>query len=237
MKKACLLSLMGAGLLLAAPFAVPCAAQKPEPPKLQVPQPGVPQIMTIEGRYVRIAYNNEGFVTLGYKLANLSVGEPWMLLEVGFTVRDGVPNYKLTPDALTLSTPDGKTVPLPSVQEFRGANEIRALQNREKVVRDSINYFPPSAHDACSVQFFTQTESRAMSWDQVELSNTRACLGRLYFKVPGGITYGQHWLNVKFAQSVVRVPFRILTEEEDKRLDKNYKDIKKQMDDAFKKKN
>jgi hypothetical protein len=88
-----------------------------------------------------------------------------MLLEVGFTERDGVPNYKLTPDALTLSTPDGKTVPLPSIQEFRGANEIRALQAREKVVRDSINYFPPSAHDACSVQFFTQTESRAMSWE------------------------------------------------------------------------
>jgi len=38
--------------------------------------------MTMEGRYVRIAYNNEGFVTLGYKLANLSVGEEWMLLEV-----------------------------------------------------------------------------------------------------------------------------------------------------------
>jgi hypothetical protein len=54
--------------------------------------------------------------------------------------------------------------------------------------------------------------------------------------VPDGITYGQHWLNVKFAQSVVRVPFRILTKEEDKLLDKNFKDIKKQMDDAFKKK-
>jgi hypothetical protein len=76
-----------------------------------------------------------------------------------------------------------------------------------------------------------------MSWGQVELSNTRASLGRLYFHVPGGITYGQHWLNVKFAQSVVRVPFRILTKEEDRLLDKNYKDIKKQMDDAFIKKN
>jgi hypothetical protein len=42
---------------------------------------------------------------------------------------------------------------------------------------------------------------------------------------------------VKFAQSMVRVPFRILTKGEDKLLDKNYKDIKKQMDDAFKKKN
>ena len=236
MKRVCLTLLIGAGLLLAGPLAVPCAAQKQEPPKVQMPQPGVPQIMTMEGRYVRIAYNNEGFVTLGYKLANLSVGEPWMLLEVGFTVRDGVPNYRLTPEALTLTTPDGKTIPLPSVEEFRSSNEVRALQMREQVQRDSINYFPPSASQACSVQFFTQTGSRAMSWGEVELSNTRACLGRLYFHLPGKIAYGQHWLNVKFAKSVVRVPFRILTEAEDKLLDKNYKDIKKQMDDAFKKK-
>ena len=68
------------------------------------------------------------------------------------------------------------------------------------------------------------------------MTDQRACLGRLYFPVPGGITYGQHWLNVKFANSVVRVPFRILTEEEDKLLDKNFKDIKKQVDEAFKKK-
>ena len=54
--------------------------------------------------------------------------------------------------------------------------------------------------------------------------------------MPGGITYGQHWLNVKFEKSQVRVPFRVLTKEEDKMLDKNFKDIKKQVDEAFKKK-
>jgi hypothetical protein len=205
-----------------------------EPPKVKVPEPGVPQIMTMEGRYVRIAYNNEGWVTLGYKLANLSVGEPWMLLEVGVALRDGVPDYELTREAVSLET-DGKTIPLPSVAEFR-KGDVRALQVREKVQRDSINYFPPNAHRACSIQFFTDVDSRAMPWDKVELSDQRACLGRFYFEVPGGITYGQHWLNVKFAKSVVRAPFRILTKEEDKLLDKNYKDIKKQIDEAFKKK-
>jgi hypothetical protein len=213
----------------------PLAAAAQEPPKVQVPDPGVSQIMTMEGRYVRIAYNNEGFVTLGYKLANLSVGEEWMLLEVGFALREGVPDYELTRGAISLETPDGKTIPLPTIEEFR-KGDVRALQMREKIQRDSINYFPPNAYKACSVQFFTSVDSRAMAWDKVELSNQRACLGRLYFPVPGKITYGQHWLNVKFAKSLVRVPFRILTEEEDKLLDKNYKDIKKQVDEAFKKK-
>ena len=52
--------------------------------------------------------------------------------------------------------------------------------------------------------------------------------------MPGGIKYGQHWLNVKFEKSLVRVPFRILTEDEEKFLSKNYKDISKQVKDAFK---
>ncbi len=82
--------------------------------------------------------------------------------------------------------------------------------------------------------FFPDLTSRALPVDEVELSNQRACLGRLYFKIPGGVAYGQHWLNVKFAQSLVRVPFRILTKEEEKLLDKNYKSISKQVKDAFK---
>ena len=43
------------------------------------------------------------------------------------------------------------------------------------------------------------------------------------------------WLNVKFPQSVVRVPFRLLTKDEEKTLGKNYGDIKKQVDAAFRK--
>ena len=50
----------------------------------------------------------------------------------------------------------------------------------------------------------------------------------------GGIKYGQHWLNVKFQNIVVRVPFRILTKEEEQSLSKNFKDIRKQVEDAFK---
>jgi hypothetical protein len=231
MRDKCLLSLLAVGFVSLWPLAA--AAQ--EPPKVQIPQPGVPQIMTMEGRYVRAAYNNEGYVILGYKLANLSVGETWMLLEVGVALREGVPDYDLTREAVSLTTPDGKETPLPTIAEFR-KGDVRALQAREKVQRDSINYFPPNAYKACSIQFFTDVDSRAMAWDKVELTNQRACLGRFYFPVPGKITYGQHWLNVKFAKSLVRVPFRILTKEEDKFLEKNFKDIKQQVDEAFKKK-
>jgi len=231
MKKALAVSLAIAGLAALSPLA----AQNQQKPTVQIPQPGVPQIMTMEGAYVRAAYNNEGYAILGYRLANVNVGEELMLLEFGTTVRDGVRNYTLTRDALSLETPDGKTIPLMSVKEYRDS-DLRALERQATVTRDSISYFPPGATRACRIGFFAELGSPAMSYNEVELSKDRACLGRLIFRVPGGVKYGQHWLNVKFRDSLVRVPFRILTKEEDRLLSKNYGDIKKQVEEAFKKK-
>ncbi|HEX4913129.1 MAG TPA: hypothetical protein VFV51_04185 [Vicinamibacterales bacterium] len=223
------LLLAGVGLTC---LAATLTVQAQEKPVVKIPNPGVPEVMTIEGNFVRAAYNREGYVILGYQLANRSLGEEWMLLEVGMTVLDNTPAYELKRDAMTLSTPDGKTIALATIQEHR-EGDTRALQQRERVQRDSINYFPPKASQACRLGFFAELDQRAMPWDQVELSNTRACLGRLYFKIPGGIQYGQHWLNVKFANSTIRVPFRIFTKEEERTMDKNYKDIRRQVQDAF----
>jgi hypothetical protein len=230
------LSIVIVALVALWPAAVPpAAAQAQQPPTLQMPQPGVPEIMTMEGKFVRAAYNNEGYVILGYQVSNRSVGEEWMLLEFGITVRDNTPDFTLKRDALSLTTPDGQTLPLPSIEEHRKGN-TQALQNRARVQRDSINYFPPGASKACAVVFFPDLTNRALPRDEIELSNTRACVGRLFFHVPGGIKHGQHFLNVRFEKSVIRVPFRILTEEEEKFLSKNYGDIEKQVKDAFRKK-
>jgi hypothetical protein len=224
-----LMAAVVAGLVWTGPLVMPGNAQAPT---VQIPKPGVPEIMTMEGKFIRVAYNNEGYVILGYQAANRSAGGDWMLLEVGMTVMDKVPNYMLTRDAITLDTPDGKSIPLATITEFQSGN-TQALQSRAKVQRDTISYFPTKASTACRLGFFADLEDRARPWDQVELSSMRGCLGRLYFQVPGGIKHGQHWLNVKFAQSLVRVPFRIMTEEEEKMLSKNYKAIDKQIEEAF----
>lgn len=232
MKARSLLPLVALGLLSSLPLVARDEPAK-EPPQIKIPQPGVPQIMTMEGRFVRAAYNNEGYAILGYRVANLSVGQKWMYLDLGLTVRDGVPDYTITREALSLETPDGQTIALATNDEYRTA-PLGALEKRASVQRDSINYFPPHAKSACRIGFFADVDSSGKAWDQVELNSQRACMGRIYFQVPAGIAHGQHWLNVKFAQSTVRVPFRILTDEEYKLLDKHYKSIEKQVKEAFK---
>ena len=150
-----------AGLLSLWPLQMKGDAQAQATPTVQIPQGGVPQILTIEGKFVRAAYNNEGYVILGYQASNRSIGEDWMLLEVGMTVRDKVPNYKMTREAISLELPDGKTLPLPTVTEQRSGN-VQGIQQRAKVQRDSINYFPPGASRACGLLFFPDLDSRGL---------------------------------------------------------------------------
>jgi len=152
--------------LFAVGFAVSMAAQEKQKPTVQIPQPGVPQVMTLEGQYVRAAYNNEGYVILGYRTANQSVGDEWLLLEVGATLRDGVRRFNLTREAISLETSDGTKVPLPTIEEYRQV-DLRALDRRASVVRDSINYFPPTASQACRIGFFAETGSAAMAWNRI----------------------------------------------------------------------
>src|SRR5262245_8171360 len=221
------------GLISVWPFQTNGGAQTQEKPIVQIPKPGEPEILTMEAKFVRAAYNNEAYVILGYQASNRSIGEEWMLLEVGMTVFDNTPDYTLKREAISLETPDNKTIPLATVAEQREGNP-QAIQQRARVQRDSINYFPPRASRACAILFFPELGSRTLPYDQVDLTNDRACLGRLYFKIPGGIAYGQHWLDVKFEKTTVRTPFRILTKDEEKFLSKNYKSIEKQVKEAFK---
>ena len=50
---------------------------------MKIPDAGVPEIMTMEGKFVRAAYNNEGYVILGYQPANRSIGEEWFSSRLG----------------------------------------------------------------------------------------------------------------------------------------------------------
>ena len=220
------------GALLCSPV-LPVSAQDAPKPKPKAPEPTVPEIFTLMGQFVRVAYNNEGYVTLGYRTANSSVGNEWMLLEIGLTVRRGTETEVLKRDAFSLQTPDGKTTPLATQQLYR-TGELRGMQTMANQLRDTISYFPGDVVRRCAISFFSDPDSRNLSYDQVELNSQNGCLGRIYFHIPGGIKTGQHWLKVKFAKGEVQVPFRILTKEEEKEFRKTWEDLKEEHDDATK---
>jgi hypothetical protein len=189
----------------------------------------------VEGQYVRVAENDTGWVVLGYRMANESVKEEWMLLEVGITLQKGVKSRELTRDQIKLVTPDKQVISLPSQEEFaKVAASLGALNERAAMMNDSIDYFPPGTNQACRIGFFASTEGATrdmVSFNQVDLSSQRACMGRLYFQVPGGIQYGNYNLDVNFGDSVVKVPMDIMTKEQAEAFEKEWKDQKKDKKD------
>jgi hypothetical protein len=212
---------------------LPLLAQDTPKPKPKAPEPTVPEIFTLMGQFVRVAYNNEGYVTLGYRTANASVGNEWMLLDIGLTVRDGADTEVLKRDAFSLQTPDGTTLPLATQQEYR-TGELRGMQTLANHTRDTISYFPGGVSRRCAISFFSDPDKKNLTFDQVELNSQSGCLGRIYFHIPGGIKTGQHWLKVKFANGEVQVPFRILTKEEEKEFRKTWEDLKDEHDASTK---
>lgn len=208
-------------VICALTFAVPAVAQEEEEP----------QKVGVKGEFVRYGYNDEGWVVLGYRAANESVGKEWLLLDVGITLMKGLKNQQLTPDELSVIAPDGTVIPLASQQEYQAAaGSLAALEQAANRMGDSINYFPPGSKIPCRIGFFTSISQpdRGAAYDFVELSWDRACIGRLYFRVPDGIQYGRYFLNVQFDGSAVQAPFLIMTKQELKENKKKFKELEKE---------
>jgi len=137
-----------------------------------------------------------------------------------------------------------RILPLRSCQLFRPTSAPWATLAALLALPIAIVVLAPGVAQAQTPPALTADQKQEMkihyergqrAYDTVDLDPSRACLGRLYFKVPGGLQYGQHFLNIKFATTKVRVPFRIFTKDEEKVIQKNWKDIKKQVEEAFKK--
>jgi len=169
----------------------------------------------------------------GTEIPNELVGKEWIRLEAGITMREGRPRYSLKRSDITLDTPDNKHLSLPSNADFQQV-DLRSYENLASGMSDPINYFPPTVKGTNKLAFFAEPNGGMRAYEETDIDPTRACMGRLFFKIPGGLQYGQHFLNVQFDVTKVRVPFRIFTKDEAKVMQKNWKDIKKQVDDAFK---
>ena len=184
----------------------------------------------IEGTFVRVAENQEGWVVVGYGTANESVGKDWMMLNAGITLQKGVKGQKLTRDNVVLVTPSHQEIRLATQEEIEKARgDLDAMSRADAMIHESIDYFPPGVTRPCRIGFFTDPSQmqRGMSYDQVDLNNEAACVGRLYFQVPDGIQLGLYNLDVKLEDSVVRVPIEIMSKEKAKEFEKQWKEERK----------
>jgi hypothetical protein len=185
----------------------------------------------IEGTFIRVAANDEGWVVVAYRTANEAVGGEYMLLRVGITLVQTEGAQKITRDGIKLVTPDGRVLPLMTQEEAEKAvGELAMLTKRAAMDSDSVDYFPRSFNRPCELKFFAANAApRAnVAYDQVELASQTACVGVLYFHVPGGIQYGNYNLDVKFDNSIVKVPVEIMSKQREEEFTKQWKAAEKE---------
>jgi len=173
---------------------VGCSSAKP------TGDPGVDRV----GKYLLMSKTPELEVVIGYRHAQNSLGAPWLLLEVAMTSPSGK-TATVERSEVSVVTPDGKTIPLATQKEFTEAySSLQAFIRAADVVRDPMDYWPPRKV-TCPIQFFVDPGS-TVSFDQVTVSDFRACQGRFLFEVPGGVQPGRYVLNIDSKESKISIP-------------------------------
>jgi hypothetical protein len=163
--------------------------------------PGVERM----GRSVLRQYGPELLTVLGYRFANSQMGEEWMILEVALSSPGGQVATVHRKDVF-LRSPGGNRYPLPTQKEFNEAyGSLRSTIARANIDRDPLDYFPPD-REPCDMKFFV-TPGTGVSFDEVVMNERRACTGRLFFSVPGGIQPGRWVFGIDLPESEIRIPF------------------------------
>jgi len=165
--------------------------------------PGVDRL----GEYLLINKGPEAEVIVGYRYAGRNLGSDWLLLEMAVTSPPGQ-SATIERGKVSLKTPAGATVPLAEQRDFNQA--YASLQSSLKaadVVRDPMDYWPPRK-EACPIQFFVGPGD-GVSFDEVTVNDFRACQGRFFFEIPGGVQTGRYVLTIDLEESEVRIPFTL----------------------------
>ncbi|MCU0232750.1 MAG: hypothetical protein MUE90_01780 [Thermoanaerobaculales bacterium] len=192
--------------------------------------------LSFPGDYVRKVESDRAIAVLGYRTANESLGDEWMLVEIAMTTQPGL-EMTLKREGFSLKTPDGSVVPLASQKEFNEASgTLRALDRRANVQRESLAYLPPRADIPCRIGFFSDLANpqRGMTWDEFSMNSQSFCAGRLYFHVPGGIQYGRYFVEIDLPDGEMVLPMTIMTKDELKAAKAKVKEYEQQQKQAAK---
>ncbi len=163
--------------------------------------PGVERL----GKYVLREKAPEVEFILGYKYAAASLGDEWLLLEVALSSPVGQ-TAAMKRENIFVRTPDGTRIPCATQKEFNEAyGSMRNKITQANIVRDPMDYFPTN-REPCPVQLFVGP-TEGVAFDEVSVNEYRACQGKVFFYVPGGIQPGRWVFGVDFEESDIRIPF------------------------------
>lgn len=158
------------------------------------------------GRYI-VRYRDSVLeVVLDTKFAANNLGDGWLILSAAMSGMTGGAT-KVRRDLISIRTPDGRTIPLPTYREFNAAyNDLATAARRAELASDPLD-FTRGGRRACLIDFFPLPGSGRSSNTALNVTKNQLCTGMLYFPVRNGVQPGNWKLMIEFEETEAVVPF------------------------------
>jgi hypothetical protein len=173
-----------------------------------MPNPVTEPVIDQPGRYI-VRYRDTVIeIVLDTKFAAKNPGEEWLILNTALSGMTGA-NTEVAREMVSIRTPEGRTIPMPSYRDFNAdyAKMASALR-RAQLASDPLDFTRASRRD-CLIDFFPLPGSGRSSRNSLHVSKNELCVGMLYFPIPNGVQPGTWKLTVEFEETEAVVPFTI----------------------------
>ena len=197
--------LMVLGLLGAA--AAGCSSTTPA-----MPNPITEPMIDQPGRHIVRFRDTVIEIVVDSKFAANSLGDEWLILN---TAMSGMAGGATMVDRkmMSIRTPDGRTIPMPSYREFNAAyDELATAARRAEMAADPLGFTRAGRRD-CRIDFFPIPGSGRSARTALNVTKNQLCVGLLFFPVKGGIQPGNWRLIVDFEETRAVVPFTLEVKE------------------------
>jgi hypothetical protein len=193
------------GLLGAA--AAGCSSTTPA-----MPNPITEPMIDQPGRHIVRFRDTVIEIVVDSKFAANSLGDEWLILNTAMSGMAGGATM-VDREMMSIRTPDGRTIPMPSYREFNAAyDELATAARRAQMAADPLD-FTRAGRRNCRIDFFPIPGSGRSARTALNVTKNQLCVGLLYFPVKGGIQPGNWKLIVDFEETRAVVPFTLEVKE------------------------
>lgn len=167
-------------------------------------EPGV----SATGEHYLLAEGPELEVALGTGYANGHLGAEILILGVSLTAAPGVARTVVDRAAISVQTPDRRTIPPLGRDEYRERFAKLHGAARQAAMSSPTLVGTGPGRRPCGEWFYADPTT-AFARDVLYVSPFEACDGELFFEVPGGVQPGRWELEIRLEESVVEIPFTL----------------------------
>ena len=144
---------------------------------------------------------------LGYNFADGNLGDEWLFIDLALTALRAE-SIEVKQEAISVVTPNGRRIPLPTQKEFIAAYpQLQSLIRRAAVASEPLEA-TRGGKRPCELAF-QRIPGTGVTRTSVWVNHRQLCVGQLAFPVPGGVQQGRWELVIELEESDLEIPFRL----------------------------